>query len=107
MSRNDGTVTEASSPLSHADRQREYAKKNGGMIHSSVLRLEDGCTEEGALYRSQQARDIFSLFTGALSGRDIGPIIAWGDFSLLYYGVPTAISVSVGVLPVLRMLKRH
>ena len=51
MSQNDDSVTEASSPLSHADRQRGYAKKNGGMIHSSVLRLEDRCTEEGALYR--------------------------------------------------------
>jgi len=108
MSQPDASVTETSSGLSHADRKREYAKNNGGMIHSNVLRLEDGCTEEGALYRTQQAHDIFSLFTGVLSGKDINPVIAWGDFSLLYYGVPTGISVSCPTfLPVVRISKRH
>ncbi|GJJ10448.1 hypothetical protein Clacol_004674 [Clathrus columnatus] len=37
------------------------------------------------------------LFTEPLLRHGVGPIVAWGDFAMKYYGVPTAISLDTAL----------
>ena len=65
---------------------------------SDVLHLihPDGSTQEGTAFRepSKIVKYLISFGT-VLSKAGVGPVIAWGDIAMMFYGIPTSYTVNI------------
>jgi hypothetical protein len=65
-------------------------------ISYNVLLHPDGSTQEGAAFRepSMIVKHLAS-FSTVLSKARVGPVIAWGDVAMMFYGIPTCYTVNI------------
>jgi len=61
-----------------------------------VLLHPDGSTQDGAAFREPSTTVKYLVsFNTILSKAGIGPVIAWGDMAMMYYGIPTCYTVNI------------
>jgi hypothetical protein len=71
-------------------------KRDTPWISYDVLLHPDGSTQEGAAFRepSMIVKYLVS-FSTVLSKAGVGPVIAWGDIAMMFYGIPTGYTVNI------------
>jgi hypothetical protein len=66
------------------------------MVHSTKLQTIGGKETPGDVLTDELRADIWKNLCSALDQAGVGPIVMWGEWAMLYYGVP--INENVGSL---------
>jgi hypothetical protein len=64
------------------------------MIHSTKLHTVGNTQTQGDAFAKDFRAEISTLLTKVLDKAGVGPAIMWGDWAMLYYGVPMGVNVS-------------
>ncbi|KAH6912566.1 hypothetical protein BKA70DRAFT_766349 [Coprinopsis sp. MPI-PUGE-AT-0042] len=77
------------------------------MIHSTKLHTVGNTETPGDAFGKDFRADITALLSKILDQAGVGPVIMWGDWAMLYYGIPMGVNELHLLVPDDKLQKSH